>query len=287
MDNRESAILEYSPTRVPKPFRLWLFFIAVISSPLAISIPYVCALFYSPFFPPPPWVNKASIVSFIFSGIGLIAGVFSICTVGWRVQSSTRRGLMLAGLVWAVLSPAILVPSLLDSMDRPRYHLYPYQEVLVKARHLKVDLQGYALQQGGGTYPPHLAMLIFENHNESILNGLGGRETYMLHSPLPKTWQELVPDVDEKSIFIYTGADLVEPVPMTSYTSLLGRRIVCAYTKRLREIPNHRILVFASGDPKLIPDADLPKYFDACNTARAKLGLPPIALDGPPPKPPH
>ncbi len=280
--------LDYSVTRVPKPFRLSLLCVAAIGPLLALLIPLVCPLFYSRYFALPAWTDYAGAVGVAIVGTGFCAAIYCICTFGRLVRSSKNRWFIFVGLIWAIFGPILAQFTLIQFMEGLSHHVHPYQHVSIQLESLNHYLHKYTLEHDKA-YPPHLAALILEDPAAvRALEISAGEATqpYKLPAIPPSNGQQLASDIDQKCIFVYTASDLVEPVPMEEDRSLLDSNIIFAYTKELKSIPNHRILLFPNRYPTLIPDADLPKYFAASNAARAKLNLPPFTLDGPPPSPP-
>jgi len=217
-------------------------------------------------------------------------GMASLTTIK-RVRSSTSRGLMMAGLIWAIGSPAYTSFYLMDMGWSKR--IYPYERIFKVCGELRRYLYIYGREHREHEYPPHLAALIVAEPGASVLLDVQARtmsERFKLPSPPPQAWQEIASEVERRSAFIYTAGDLSEArvrpassMPAPSTTPAAGRYsdLIIAYTRKLVEVPDHRIILFTSGSPRLVPEAEMPKYIEACNAARARYQLPPIALDTP------
>jgi prepilin-type processing-associated H-X9-DG protein len=96
------------------------------------------------------------------------------------------------------------------------------------------------------------------------------------YTPPVTDWHPLAPDIEAHTDFIYTGADLGAPADPS---------IILLYTKDIYMGHEGRNILFADGHAEYVRSLNLPTTFDASNTARARLHLPPVTLDGPPPTP--
>lgn len=130
----------------------------------------------------------------------------------------------------------------------------------------------------GGTFPPHLAVLLLRGDIEPKQLVDDDIACYRMPAGLvPADWGKIAVDVDAHSLWNYCGADL--KLPLTR----LHQRIIVAYTKKIRRRPDIRLIAFADNHVETIENADLAACFAESNAARKKLRLPPFSLDGPVP----
>jgi len=171
--------------------------------------------------------------------------------------------------VMFITSPLIQSPR-----PQPKYRRLEYNALT-----LTLAAREYA-RTHNGSYPPHWAALLLS----TWINPYTLIDTTMTPPSIPNPkppeaqWRDLAPEVDAHSIFIYVAADLHDPALIkNAFGPSLDPAIIIAYTRPSSDTLGHRILLFAQGDPKLVPESDLPNYFAACNTARSALSLPPLA----------
>lgn len=141
-------------------------------------------------------------------------------------------------------------------------------------------------------FPPHLAVLL--TARAITPDQLLDRNAPTPLTPFPASslvptsrWSTIAAEVDAHCDFTYIGAD---------FTTSFDAPTIVLYTKpgRIHKHMNSeetfdaqgRLVAFIDAHTELVLDADLPAAFAASNAARARLGLPPITLDGPPPSPP-
>ena len=188
---------------------------------------------------------------------------------------STRRILLLCVL----LTPIVVVfLSLLATPRARELHSDPGYRMANNLRAIAKSCILYSADNNDH-FPPYLTLLLLEGAVspkqlcDTNLNPLP------LPNPLPLEayWPTLAADLERKSAYIYTAADL---------TNTMDPALIIAYTKPSPLIRGRRIIAFADNHVDFIPDSALPAAFAASNAARAKLGLPPFTLDGPPPAPP-
>jgi hypothetical protein len=223
-----------------------------------------------------PLVCGGSLLLLIPAEITALKGLFTIR----RIPRGSAMPIATALLFCLLGMPILLFVSIANMpvIQPPRP---PYLHLYTSIRYLSIASAPYAAAHAGH-FPPHPAILILDGTLDPRYIAHPGTPPYTPPTPLPPLtdWPLIAPDVDAHSAFVYTGADLVVPLlPGPAF------RIVLAYSKPSPLTPNHRVLLFADGHSEYIPDADLPATFATSNAARAKLGLPPFTLDGPPPPP--
>jgi prepilin-type processing-associated H-X9-DG protein len=272
------ATLDYIKARPRKPYHYRYLIIACCAFAIAFT-DYLLALYTSPGFPGTPLLIRLSgICSLIASALAILAGIIALVTIAFRFRSIHQLvSTSIFALLFMLGTPFLWFLS--EDQTRMTYHHPAYLRHMASARSVVQSVNLFAADHAG-RFPPHLASLILsEQVTPKELSDVH-LAPYAPPEPLPPEtdWPAIAADVDAHSIFIYTGADLVDPTFMS-----LDPAIIILYTQPLPCTPGHRIVAFADGHAELIPESDLPKFFDVSNAARAKLRLPAFTLDGPPP----
>lgn len=278
--NPPPTILTYAREgRMPFPSRL-LFALPI--GPVAFLIIWpICDAQGYRLIPTPPWVEYLITAIPFFLLVSIIIAIMCL----WLHKSSTRQRVFVASLSIATI---LLSVFLYLSIFGVKYRT-PYSAYFGTATRMAKSSHIYALNHNG-RYPPHLAAILLDGN--FFARQLTDDDTVTTPAaipyppPLTDDWHKYAADVDAHTIFVYTAADLADPALAAGGTSSLDARIIMAYTKTLPQVPHHRVVAFVDGTPRLIPDSALLAAFAASNAARAKLGLPPFTLDGPPPLPP-
>jgi hypothetical protein len=273
-------MLDYASKSIRKPYRHF-FLVSGMVCVVVTATFYFCAFFGPHGFPgPQTWMVNLSGVSSVAAFLGIIAGLCALTMLFFRFQSIPH-------------SVAVVVAALMCIVGLPLVHLRAADEYMWTYRghpaYLQFMYYGGSLVRSAefyasyheGRYPPHPATLILD---ESFLaEYLADGRSFLPYdppSPLPPVydWPSIASDVDAHSIFVYAAGDYDNVVPPAN--------AILVYTKPCSYTPGHRVVTFGDSHSELIREKDLPKYFAESNAARAKLGLPPFSLDGPPPAPP-
>jgi hypothetical protein len=267
------------PLKKPFPSR---FLLLLCIGPFAFLTlePFCNSLNYH-LIPTAAWVGYV----YISVPICLLVSIFAAFICLWLHKSPANQRVFVR-----ILSISTILLSLfMLTLHYPSEYRPPYVNFSSSVSRMVNASRIYA-QGHDGHYPPHIAALILDNHFYplSLIDDVTITTPAAFPNPLPPSadWPKYAAEVDAHSIFIYTAADLSDPLLITTGINSLDPHIIIAYTKQLPLVPNHRVVAFTDGHPQLIPDKDLPKTFAASNAARAKLHLPPVTLDGPPPYPP-
>jgi hypothetical protein len=214
-----------------------------------------------------------------------------LATATIAVYQFTRTPARFRGWSLVIISLVAPIYCVLQQSGHGPYtaKLRERSEALNSVRTIAQDARFYA-NDHEGKWPPHLAVMLVDG----ILRPKDLRYRLSRTPPIPpadvehgKPWQSATASVQAHSDFAYLAADLQDSPALAAVAS---RLIVACGTRDLPEIPiavhhvdQHRYeyqftarpISFADGHAELIPLEKYPAVFDAHNTARATLGLPP------------
>jgi hypothetical protein len=270
--------LDYARTSSQKPYRHFFLFFAVLC--LTINVAFYLSTAFVPLgFPHPQWwirlLDYSSGVAFL---LGLLAVIGSLISLFFRFQSLAHTlAVVIAAIVCIVGLPLANSNGWYNLQSA--YHHPFYRQIMHDARTLAQDALLYA-DEHNNHYPPHPAVLVLNGSLTPKELACRHYDPYVLPSPIPpiSDWPLIAPELDAHSLFVYTAGDYDTLWPPA--------QTILVYSKPSSATPGYRIVFFGDCKTELLPEKDLPTYFAASNAARAKLGLPPFFLDGPPPSPP-
>jgi hypothetical protein len=281
-------IIEYGHAAPRRKLSLWAF-----AAPLVAVAAFVLTV----------WVGAVLIganhliMAYIMNPILALAAIsFSIYAIV-RVRRARGR---LVGITAAALAigfsvcSGLLCPGFAGSLDMSR-QLSSTIFTESQMRAIVRACETYAMDHDGH-FPPHLAVLLTTGAIKPAQ--LLDRNAPIPLAPLPAArlagapdWRALAAEVEAHCDFTYIGGDLAS----TSDSDLAESGLIALYSKPGR-IHKHmdatmerwdgqgRLVAFADGHSELILDRDLAAVFARSNAARARLKLPPVMLDGPPPR---
>ncbi|HUO10841.1 MAG TPA: hypothetical protein VM008_21240 [Phycisphaerae bacterium] len=260
-------ILSYAPPQRKKPFRYHTLVIAIASIIAVITFDFVYGALDDTYFGPPRWLNSLGRWILIPTLLAPLASLVTLCMLPFHQFTYRQLGVVL------VLAPScFFLPTVLPCHPMEWRHDFPFERLMANACCLAQSSCVYAADHADH-FPPHPAVLLLDNYMSSKQLADFDDTPYVLPAPTPpeSAWPTIAPALDARSLFIYTAADLTTP------PSPLDSKIIIAYTKPSRVLPNHHILAFADGHAELARDSELPTYFTNSNTARATLHLPPTS----------
>lgn len=270
--------LKYAPRRrrVRKPAPWWPFII--LWTLLLLGVGHTLAFNYchGPGHLPVPDIlsstRKVAGVAFLVGVLGSLLLVPVAC-LRWNSVSITSA---VAQLVLAVFAVVTFWPQQ-TCYDHRCHGAYPVMSAHLSG--ISKAALGFASEHND-RYPQHVAALLIDGSISTRMLILRSHSTpYTPPATLPalEDWATIARDVDAHCDIVYIGGDL------TLTPSGPDPAIIVAYTKRLPVFPRGRILAYQDGNRGYVENAHIPAKFAASNAARAKLGLPPVVLDGPPP----
>ena len=273
-----APVIEYG-RRTPGKLSLW-----AIASPFVAVAAFLLACFMGLYLADSSFVLVCLVTTFC-SLASVAFGVYSIK----RVRHSRGRlvGSILAALaILFSLTTGLLCPGFANSLQISQ-HISNINYTNAHLREIVRACQAYA-DAHKNAFPAHLAVLLAERTVKP--DQLLDRNAPIKLQPFPESrlapgvdWRSLATDVEAHCDFTYVGADLKNPQDSD---------IIVLYTKPGR-IHNHfdptndavdghgRLVAYSDSHAEFVLDASLPAAFAQSNAARARLGLPPVTLDGP------
>ncbi|HVT82705.1 MAG TPA: hypothetical protein VHM90_18850 [Phycisphaerae bacterium] len=253
--------------------------IASVSLFLVLVFRALCIYFDDPPFPLPHWLKDLFPFVLVASIVSFAAALQSLlCMRLPHLRSFWLRVLLPIG--------ALCAPLLAWFSPIPSEYAYcgtPGDVIAAQIRGISQDCRIYALDHSG-RFPPHPAALILAGYDapKDYIDWDLAPAGFPHSLPPIASWQDLAAEAEAHSIFIYTGADLTDAA-LAAENHALDSSVIVAYSLKRRVLRARRAVAFVDAHAELIPESDLPKFFDASNAARAKLRLPAFTLDGPPP----
>jgi prepilin-type processing-associated H-X9-DG protein len=211
----------------------------------------------------------------------VILGIVVLSRTSRDPARYTGRGMGIAGIVTGSIGSALCVifiplyiAILLPSLGRAR-ELANRSYDAASLRQLGVAFTTYATDNAGAFPPSIAAAAQYGADPKNFISKDGTTTPPAFTTPVPD-WHPLAADIEAHTDFIYTGADLHTPTDPA---------IILLYTKDVYMGHEGRNLLFTDGHVEYVRSINLPTLFGESNTARERLHLPPITLDGPPPTP--
>jgi hypothetical protein len=236
-------------------------------------------------------------VLFIFSIVVDRIRINSIPVSRWVIEIDAW--LPLSGFLIA-FALVLLARSLLPPRERIAFFIYSFlfaifiispviQSPRPQPKYYRLESNALALTLAArnyahahdGSFPSHWAALLLSDGTNpyKLIDSTMTPPNIPNPRPAEGQWPAFAAEVDAHSIFVYTATDLRDAALIAdAFRPSLDSALIIAYTRESPDTPNHRLLLFAHGDPQLIPESDLPKFLTACNIARATLGLPPLVI---------
>jgi hypothetical protein len=226
----------------------------------------------------PRWMRVLEIVSGFAVFLSVIAALASLGLLVIRHQSAIHSLAVALAAIVCIVAPPLAHLAALDELAMAYHHPY-YPTIMNYGRNLAIGAAIFSFDHNG-QYPPHPAVLVLNGTLKPDLLACRQYVTYAMPSPPPlvSDWRSIAVALDAHSLFVYTAGDYDKIEP--------PENAILVYTKACHATPGYRVVVFGDFKAKLLPEADLPKYFADSNGARSKLGLPAFVLDGLPPAPP-
>lgn len=270
-------------TTTTRTFRPISLLITLTAFALAVLYEILFVLLTDGPLPPPEWLTRLYPILWFVAFAALIAGYRAITP--FRTHAPRQLvGVILVAII-SIATPFLAVissPRARELDGGPSHRFGRNLNGIAKSCVL------YAFDNSGH-FPPDPTILVLDGSLSPKQFSTYDIPPLTLPNPLPpaSAWPTLAGTLDQHSAFIYTAADLVDTAMASGNPTLsLDPTIIIAYTKKTRLISNGRMVAFADNHVDFIRDAELPAVFAASNATRAKLGLSPITLDGPPPVPP-
>jgi hypothetical protein len=271
--------LDYSPLRATRPYRYAPLVIAGICLAITGAF-YLCTVYSTPGFPgPPAWILWFEKTSWIIVIVGESAALIAMMLLIFRYQSLAHLIVVVTAAMLCIVGAPFLILSANWELRLTYHHPY-YLQVMANGRFLAQSSVVYAFEHNG-RFPPHPAVLLLGGEVRS--DELACRQFVPFVVPSSASpesdWRLIASDVDARSLFVYTAADLVDD------GSPIFPEIILLYSKRCPALPGYRVVLFVDCRSELLRETDLPKEFAVSNAVRARLKLPSFDLDGPPPTP--